>query len=838
MAEITQKLGFEAAGAIATLNSLNVAIKQVNTSMRAMNKAASASGGLTNSATAMANLDAQAKKAARGVTAVGTATQKAGKKGTSAAQSMTISWETFGRVLATQAIVRGLNAITTAIGDAAAAQAEFDLRTAQIANITDEGAKSFDSLQESISGLSVELGRPIGEVTEASMEALQNSLGTTAETMDLLKNSAHELALVTNSTLGQSINAISSVIKAYNLDISEAKDVSDIFFTAIDKGRITMSEFESRLGTVTPLANVLGIEFEDAAASIASLTLSGLNGSIAMTQFRNVLNKLVDPGKELQAAMESLGVTSGEELVEKFGTLQKALVALKGTVNGDEQALARMFETIRGKLGVLNLFANDGKNINDVLEAMQGRLNKVTEGADAIDATKTRQMQKATEELNESLRVLGDEFNTLKLGATIFANDVIRGLERIRNHVKPVTDAIIRLKNALVGEDATTVASRGVQKLADDRVRIQNLATDAIAQHQQQAADETFNAQRIRDPALKKFAQQEIETIKQAKIEQTKLREEELKIKSVREANLQVLKDAAEVARKTARVGEPGLLGPSPAEHKAQQQEAIATSEKLARLAEQIGTADAEGLAAAKAELEVENRKATTQFQNKELVGDEAEATKLQLIAVENLIQARQDELEVTAKIPEVVDKIKTSTEFLQQVIEKTAVDLGTKVPEAAKKVDQSIKEIKNPFVDTTQAVSAMRRLELAAIAAAEAVARANSAGGGANLAYHGGTPIYRAAGGPSRGQDTQPAMLAKGEHVTSARNSAKFAAQLQAMNAGQSPIFREQGGSVTNVGDVNVNVTGGSGSESPDVVGRQIANSLRRELRRKTSAL
>ena len=69
-------------------------------------------------------------------------------------------------------------------------------------------------------------------------------------------------------------------------------------------------------------------------------------------------------------------------------------------------------------------------------------------------------------------------------------------------------------------------------------------------------------------------------------------------------------------------------------------------------------------------------------------------------------------------------------------------------------------------------------------------------------------------------------------------RSTRQFYSQIQAMNAGQTPQFRENGGSVTTIGDINVNVTGGAGSENPDVAGRQIANSLRRELRRNTSAL
>jgi hypothetical protein len=55
-------------------------------------------------------------------------------------------------------------------------------------------------------------------------------------------------------------------------------------------------------------------------------------------------------------------------------------------------------------------------------------------------------------------------------------------------------------------------------------------------------------------------------------------------------------------------------------------------------------------------------------------------------------------------------------------------------------------------------------------------------------------------------------------------------------MNAGQTPQFRDKGGPVTNVGDINVNVS--TDTASARQTGRGIASELRRELRRRTSKL
>lgn len=90
----------------------------------------------------------------------------------------------------------------------------------------------------------------------------------------------------------------------------------------------------------------------------------------------------------------------------------------------------------------------------------------------------------------------------------------------------------------------------------------------------------------------------------------------------------------------------------------------------------------------------------------------------------------------------------------------------------------------------------------------------------------------YNMGGFRPRGTDTVPAMLSPGERVINARSSAKFASQLQAIQAGVQPIYRQEGGTVTNVGDINVTVSG----ENSEATGRNIASVLRRELRRGTT--
>lgn len=101
-----------------------------------------------------------------------------------------------------------------------------------------------------------------------------------------------------------------------------------------------------------------------------------------------------------------------------------------------------------------------------------------------------------------------------------------------------------------------------------------------------------------------------------------------------------------------------------------------------------------------------------------------------------------------------------------------------------------------------------------------------------------GGPVKYLASGGPvgfsPRGSDTQPAMLDPREYIMTAAATQKFEPLLRALNS-MSSEYSNSPSNVTNIGDINVSVSGGSTSSQTL---RSIGKGLRREVLRKTIKL
>jgi hypothetical protein len=221
------------------------------------------------------------------------------------------------------------------------------------------------------------------------------------------------------------------------------------------------------------------------------------------------------------------------------------------------------------------------------------------------------------------------------------------------------------------------------------------------------------------------------------------------------------------------------------------------------------------------------------------------EALGRRLLVLKEIAALREKERTDAQRLQAAPAAVEQGTQRMQQLEQDTqraqqAVgDLG----QTATTTDQQLSQVDVPPMDPSGLYSidrALNQIAMDAYATASALwevqtaAMAASAAEGKVYGSRGGRIRHFATGGPV-GVDTIPAMLAPGEFVMSAAATKRFASQLVAMNAGVRPVFRSEGGGVTNIGDINVTVQGGGTGRQ---TARTIAAELRRELRRGTATL
>lgn len=430
MADINNTVGLDASGAINSLDKLSFSIDTVNQRIDKLNSRTKGDPFKTLNQNAAAAQKRIVQLQGR-INQLEKQLRQTGSAGAKAGNEITVSWQTVGRVLQTQFLVRGLSESIRLFEEASEQAREFQLTIARTAAIAGGPGSSYEELSVAVRQLAVDLGQPLGEVQSASFQALQNDIAdTTAASLDFVRV-AGELAIATGSELETSVNSLTSILKSYGDEAGTAAQNSDILFRAVDVGRISLDELENRLGTITPQAAALGIEFRESAAAVSSLTLAGLDTARAATQLRNILAKLIRPTTTLQSAFERLGVTTGQELVQQYGGLQGALSALTEAFDGNETAVANAFGTIRGQLGVLNLLANEGSEFNRVLNEIRDSSGAVNEALQEVEATTARDFEKSLAEANDTLLGLGNSALEFKNEALELFNTLIPNSQRL-----------------------------------------------------------------------------------------------------------------------------------------------------------------------------------------------------------------------------------------------------------------------------------------------------------------------------------------------------------------------------------------------------------------------
>ncbi|MCM1388086.1 MAG: phage tail tape measure protein [Bacillus sp. (in: Bacteria)] len=321
-----------------------------------------------------------------------------------------------GLKLGIAAVGTAVLATTTALvgfgADACRSAAEFETQIANVATL-------LDGTEEQIARRTGELGDDILEVsnvTGVATSELNNGLyqiiSAVGDSEDAIAQTelAAKAAAAGGAETTDAINLLTAVTKGYGDTSGEAfQKASDLSFMTVKLGQTSFPELAASMGKVVPLASALNVSQEELYGSFAALT--GVTGSTAevATQMKAVMSGLMSPSQNMTAALKSLGYENANAALESLG-LQGTLEALGGTVNGDTQALAKMFSSVEAQTAILALAGAQADDFTEKTAAMY----EASGATDRAFATQTDTLEYTV----QAIKNLGANFKT-SVGQTI-----------------------------------------------------------------------------------------------------------------------------------------------------------------------------------------------------------------------------------------------------------------------------------------------------------------------------------------------------------------------------------------------------------------------------------
>jgi len=256
----------------------------------------------------------------------------------------------------------------------------------QVRNIGTLGVKNFEEFATAATELSKRVPDAAQDIAAGVYDAIsagtikvKDGIADVGEGM-IFVETASKLATAGLTTTKDAVNGLTSVMNAYGIEAGRAGEVADIFFGAVNVGKTTMPELNASLANVIPTAAAFGVEFEQVAAAIATMTKQGTPTAQATTQIRAALVELAKPGTELASVMQKAGVSleslKSEGLPATMAKLGEAMEATGKKAN-------QVFSSVEAASAVMLL---SGKSASMAAEDMEAVRNSIgsTDAAFAV----------------------------------------------------------------------------------------------------------------------------------------------------------------------------------------------------------------------------------------------------------------------------------------------------------------------------------------------------------------------------------------------------------------------------------------------------------------------
>lgn len=315
--------------------------------------------------------------------------------------------DALAQALVAAGVTASVKAITDALMDCTQTSMEFETAMAKVGTIADKSQKPLGDMRNEILALSSETGKSVGELAEATYQAISASVATESA-VDFV-GTANKLAVGGFSDTTTAVDILTTAINAYGMSADDASKISDVLITTQNLGKTSVAQLGASMGMVIPLAAAYNMNLEDLAASYALLTANGTQTAQATTYVKAALNELGSTSSVVGSTLKKQTGKTFAELMAEGNSLGDVLQVLADSVDGDTTAFNNMWSSSEAGVGMLSILNSGTSKYNSLVQAMEGSTGAATTAFEKMSETgefAQRRFQNATENLKIAI---GDE---------------------------------------------------------------------------------------------------------------------------------------------------------------------------------------------------------------------------------------------------------------------------------------------------------------------------------------------------------------------------------------------------------------------------------------------
>ena len=350
------------------------------------------------------------------------------------------SADSFALIYDTAKQYLGMAGVAGTFARAADAAGKFYQAVADIGAISGQTLEGVDNL---LLGIDSRITTALG-AANTMYEVFSSGIDGTNEEITELTEIIGKTANVIRADIMSTGDAMTTVMNAWGIAATDAKDIMDGLFITVREGKAHGNELARTLGLVTATASAMGTELDDlfAAVAILSRTQSPSQSMIGLNQ---MLNAIIKPTMEAQAAAKKWGVEISATAVQTKG-LAGVLRELRDKVGGNVEALEAMFGNIRAGRAVLALTGTQFDEYIKVLDQMRGKSGSAEEAFKKQMDTMRAETERFKNEVTKAFITVGEDTEVVTTTLAKFGSAL---MESFRGSSSGIGDLVSDINNLL-----------------------------------------------------------------------------------------------------------------------------------------------------------------------------------------------------------------------------------------------------------------------------------------------------------------------------------------------------------------------------------------------------
>lgn len=193
------------------------------------------------------------------------------------------------------------------------------------------------------------------------------------------------LAAASGEDLATTSDIVTDALTAFGMTAADSTHFADVLAQASSNANTNVGMMGETFKYVAPVAGALGYTAEDTAIAIGLMANAGIKGSQAGTSLRSMMSRLAKPTKEVQGAMDALGISltnsdgSMKELNEIMDDLREGFGGLSEAEAAELASSLAGQEAMSGLLAIVNASDADFEKLSSSIYSCDGAAAQMAE---------------------------------------------------------------------------------------------------------------------------------------------------------------------------------------------------------------------------------------------------------------------------------------------------------------------------------------------------------------------------------------------------------------------------------------------------------------------------